>query len=245
MYNKKNKKLKYDGYNFTLNVTDEPFKICSLPWHPKSLAPYISIRTVYYHYTKHHVGYVNKLNGLVRGTTYASQELLDLIKQTKTQNTSIFRPAAQTYNHCFYWSSLKPNSTIPLNDCSISGNHTGNSTLIQALKETYGSCDAFITHFKETASGNFGSGWIWLVVDHTGSYADSKLRLIITHDADTPIATDNIYPLFVADLWEHAYYLDYPAQPLDYITNFLNHLVNWQFAEENYQKFRTINAFLP
>ena len=40
-------------------------------------------------------------------------------------------------------------------------------------------------------------------------------------------------PIFMIDMWEHAYYLDYKNKRADFIDNFLNNLVNWDFVTEN------------
>jgi Fe-Mn family superoxide dismutase len=59
-----------------------------------------------------------------------------------------------------------------------------------------------------------------------------KLKIIKTANADTPVA-HGIKPILTIDVWEHAYYLDYQNRRADYAQAFLEHLINWEFAEQN------------
>ena len=77
--------------------------------------------------------------------------------------------------------------------------------------------------FAEAANGQFGSGWAWLV------NRNGKLDIIATANAETPMA-HGIPCLLTLDVWEHAYYVDYRNQRPDYLTAFLDHLVNWDFV---------------
>ena len=42
--------------------------------------------------------------------------------------------------------------------------------------------------------------------------------------------------LMTIDVWEHAYYLDFQNRRPDYITTFLDKLVNWDFVAKNLEK---------
>ena len=122
--------------------------------------------------------------------------------------------AAQIWNHTFYWHSLSPNG---------GGKPTG--AIAKAIDASFGSFDAFQEQFSKAAATNFGSGWTWLVEK------GSKLEIMNTDDADTPIA-HGINPLLTIDIWEHAYYIDYRNARPKYIEAFWQ-LVNWDFANEN------------
>ena len=194
-----------------------PFTLPPLPYVDNALSPVISAQTVSFHYGKHHQGYVNKLNELVAGTPLADQSLEAVVKATvgKADQTEIFNNAAQTWNHIFYWNSLRPKG---------GGKPAG--ALAAAIDKSFGSFDAFRAEFTKTATNQLGSGWAWLVKDGDG-IAISK-----TGNADTLIAHSQ-KPLLTVDVWEHAYYLDYQNRRADYIAAVLDHLINWDFAAQN------------
>lgn len=189
----------------------------ALPYSEDSLEPHISAKTISFHYGKHHQGYVRKLTGLIKGTPFANKPLEEVIKETagKPDKVGIFNNAAQVWNHSFYWKSMKPK-----------GGGQPKEKLLKMIQKDFGSFDKFKEVFAQTAAGQFGSGWGWLV--HDGG----KLAVMSTSNADTPIVHGK-KPLLTIDVWEHAYYLDYQNRRGDYISAFLEHLVNWDFAEAN------------
>lgn len=194
-----------------------PFVLPPLPYPDHALSPYISAQTIGFHYGKHHQGYVNKLNELVIGTPLADQSLSTVITATagKAEHAAIFNNAAQTWNHTFYWNSLRAKG---------GGKPTG--ALAEAIENSFGAFDTFKAEFLKMAMSQFGSGWAWLVKD------GDKLVLTKTGNADTPIAHGQ-KPLLTIDVWEHAYYLDYQNQRADYVTAVLENLINWDFAHQN------------
>jgi len=193
------------------------FELPSLPYAANALQPYITEETFGFHYAKHHQAYVTNLNGLVAGTDLASKTLEEIIQATAgaADKAGIFNNAAQVWNHTFYWNSMKP---------AGGGAPTG---AIAALIETsFGGYAGFAEAFKAAAVGQFGSGWAWLILDAGG------LKIVKTGNADTPIAYGQT-PLLTIDVWEHAYYLDYQNKRPDYVQTFLDHLLNWDFANAN------------
>ena len=187
-------------------------KLPDLPFAKGALAPHISEETLEYHYGKHHNAYVTKLNGLVPGTEFENASLEEIVKNAPAGG--IFNNAAQVWNHTFYWNSLSPNG---------GGNPGG--TLADAIEKAFGSVDDFKQKFSDSAAGNFGSGWTWLVKGSSG------LEIVNTSNAGTPISGSQV-PLLTIDVWEHAYYIDYRNARPNYIAAYWN-LVNWDFANAN------------
>lgn len=188
------------------------FTLPELPYALDALAPHISKETLEYHYGKHHQGYVNNLNKAVEGTDLAGLSLEDIIRKS---SGGVFNNAAQVWNHTFYWNSLSPNG---------GGEPTG--ALKQAIEAKWGSVDAFKTAFSQSAAGNFGSGWTWLV-----KKTDGSLDIVNTSNAGTVVNTDD-KALLTCDVWEHAYYIDYRNARPKYLESFWL-LVNWEFAAAN------------
>lgn len=181
------------------------FTLEPLPYAKDALAPHISAETLEYHYEKHHRGYVTRLNAITKDTPDANKSLDELVR---TSSGRVFNMAAQVVNHTFYWKSLSPNG---------GGAPTGK--IGEAISSSFGSIDAFKEKFTEVATGHFGSGWAWLVKN-----ADGKLEVVGTHDAGNPVTSGQV-PLITADVWEHAYYIDYRNDRAKYIDSWWN-LVN-------------------
>ncbi len=196
------------------------FVLPSLPYAKNALAPYISEQTIEFHYGKHHAGYVNNLNKLVENTEFANASLEEVVKATAgdASKAGIFNNAAQVWNHTFYWNSMKPNG---------GGAPTG--VLAAKIDNDFGSFEQFKEAFKAAGVSQFGSGWAWLVLD------GNTLKVTKTANADLPIVHGQV-PLLTMDVWEHAYYLDYQNRRPDYAQTWLDHLVNWDFASENFAK---------
>ncbi len=189
------------------------FELPQLPYAKDALAPYISAETLDFHWGKHHAAYVNRLNELTAGSSWASASLEEIVK--KAGPGAIFNQAAQHWNHSFYWKSMKPGG-----GGSIPG------VVEKALKEAFGDLNAFRKKFSEAAAGHFGSGWAWLV-----KAPDGSLQVEGTHDAGNPLVAGKV-PLLTCDVWEHAYYIDYRNARAKYIEAWWN-LVNWEFAAAN------------
>ncbi len=185
--------------------------LMDLPFDENALEPYISKETLQYHHGKHHAGYVTKLNGLIEGTEYEEMELDDIVKKA---DGGIFNNAAQVYNHNFYFNGMSKRVTSPSKE------------LLALVERDFGSIKAFKETFLEKAAGLFGSGWVWLSIDESGS-----LVLESFSNAGNPLLSGHT-PLLTCDVWEHAYYIDYRNARPDYLEKWWG-LLNWDFVSEN------------
>lgn len=171
-----------------------------------ALEPYISKRTIEFHYLKHHQTYVDKLNALIENTEFEGKDLEYIIKNSKG---AIFNNAAQVWNHTFYWESF-----------SEKPSHQPSGELEAQIVKQYGSLENLKQEFTTQALNLFGSGWVWLVKNEK-----NELEIISLPNAENPIC-QNKTPLLVCDVWEHAYYLDKQNRRADYLKDFWPPL-NW------------------
>lgn len=189
--------------------------LMNLPFDENALEPYISKETLQYHHGKHHAAYINNLNRLIENTTYADMNLEAIIISA---SGGIFNNAAQVYNHDFYFKGLGRKITAPSKD------------LLALFNRDFGSFEAFKEKFLETAAGLFGSGWVWLSIDGSGS-----LVLESFSNAGNPLLSGH-RPLMTCDVWEHAYYIDYRNARADYLEKWWG-LVNWDFVSQNLEAY--------
>lgn len=193
------------------------FSLPPLPYAENALEPVISKQTVQLHYRKHHQGYIDALNKLVAGTEFSSMRLTQLVLATAGQpkHATVFNNAAQSWNHAFYWQSMRS----PGGGAPPEGLHSRIAT-------SFGTLEALKSEMAMAATTQFGSGWVWLVLD------GDRLRVVKTANAENPLAA-HMQPLLAIDVWEHAYYLDFKNRRDDYIKQVLEQLVNWEFASRN------------
>ncbi len=189
----------------------------ALPYDINALEPHISQNTLEFHHGKHHAAYVTNLNKLIDGTDLDGQSLEDVITSVAgdPSKAGVFNNAAQVWNHSFYWQSMKPG-----------GGGQPSGALAEKINADFGSFEAFVEQFKTAGATQFGSGWAWLILD------GGTLKITKTANADLPLAHGQ-KALLTMDVWEHAYYLDYQNRRPDYMTTFLEKLVNWDFVAAN------------
>ena len=188
-----------------------------LPYAESALDPAISAHTLSFHYGRHHQSYVDALNKLVAGTPYADMSLAQTITSTAglAGQRAIFNNATQTWNHTFYWRSLRHG-----------GGGEPPASIKPLIEAGFDSVEACKAALAKAADQHLGSGWVWLVLE------GGMLKVVDTDNADQ-LPLPGQKPLLVIDVWEHAYYLDYQNRRAEHVSAVLDRLINWGFAADN------------
>jgi len=200
------------------------FQLEKLPFPYDALVPNIAPITLESHYGKHYLNFTNNLNKAILGTALENLSIEDILKKLDLNDPVIRNNAGGYYNHTLYFKSIAPNAGGEPKD-----------TLASTINKNFGSFSNFKSIFRDTATKQFGSGWIWLVVDKAG-----VLQITTTQNQDNPLMPNapvvgfHGIPILGIDLWEHAYFLDYQYKKKNYIDAFFN-VINWEKINENYK----------
>ena len=191
------------------------FELPKLDYKSNALSPIMSEETLDLHHGKHHQTYINNLNNFIKGTDMESMTLENIILNSSKDKTKvgIFNNASQHWNHNLFWKCMKPN-----------GGGAMPSKLEKKILDNFGSIEKFKKDFIEAGTTQFGSGWCWL------SIQNDKLVVTKTANAANPLI-DNMKPILGCDVWEHSYYIDYKNRRPEYLKNFFEKLINWEFVE--------------
>lgn len=198
------------------------YKLPDLPYAYDALEPHIDEETMKLHHDKHHNTYVEGVNSAIEGhedlQKLSIEELVAKLDEVPEDiRTAVRNSGGGHANHSLFWEIMSPNG---------GGEPTG--ALADAIKDAFGSFDAFKSEIKTAGTSQFGSGWAWLVVDN------GELKVTKTPNQDSPL-TDGKTPIFGVDVWEHAYYLNYQNKRADYLDSFWN-VVNWDEVARRYEE---------
>jgi superoxide dismutase, Fe-Mn family len=204
-----------------VKVDEGSFQLEKLPYSYDAMAPAISAVTMEIHYSKHYFTYTNNLNKAVAGTELENLTIEEVLSKLDPTNAELKNNAGGYYNHSLYWKTIGAKSIGQPKD-----------SLALAINTKFGSFEEFTSLFKEEASKQFGSAWVWLIVDRSGN-----LQITSTQNQDNPLMRNAVVPgkpIMALDLWEHAYYLDYQYKRKNYVDSYFN-LINWKKVGENYE----------
>ena len=210
------------GHPDDVKANQGAFQLEKLPYTYDALAPTISALTMETHYSKHYLTYTNNLNKALAGTDLENLAIEEVLVKLDPNNVEIRNNAGGYYNHSLYFKCMAPKSGEPVKD-----------SLTSAITRKFGSLDLFKKAFKEEAAKQFGSAWVWLVVDSSGN-----LQITSTQNQDNPLMRNASVPgkpILALDLWEHAYYLGYQYRRKNYVDAFFN-VINWKKVGENYEE---------
>lgn len=185
-----------------------------LPYDYTALEPHIGEQTLRIHHGKHHAKYVATTNDMIKGTDMEGDDAVTIARKAYGNNQGLFNNAGQSFNHKFYWESMKPN-----------GGGMPGAKLMALIEKDFGSYDNFRKEFVTAANTAFGSGWAWLSMTQDG------LKVTKSIGADSPLTMDGYTPLLTIDVWEHAYYLSYQNMRATYVDTFMDKLVDWSMVE--------------
>jgi Fe-Mn family superoxide dismutase len=206
-----------------LKAIEGSFQLEKLSFGYDAFSPNLSALTLESHY-KNYLYYTNSLNKALVGTDNENLSIENILIKLNINDPVLRNNAGGYYNHTIYFRSISPK-----------GGGEPKDTLASRINKDFGSFSNFKTAFKESANQQFGSGWVWLVVDKTG-----VLQLSTTQDQDNPLMTYapvigfHGKPILGIDLWEHAYFMDYQYKKKNYINDFFN-IINWEKVNENYK----------
>jgi Fe-Mn family superoxide dismutase len=209
------------GFPGDVKAKEGSFQVEKLPYPYDALAPTVSPLTLEMHYSKHYLTYTNNLNDAIVGTEYENQSIEDILSKVDPNDTELRNNAGGYYNHTLYWRCMAPNAGGVPTD-----------TVAAVINRDFGSYNNFVASFKSEATKQFGSAWVWLVVDKYG-----KLKVTSSQNQDNPLMKNAAVPgtpILALDLWEHAYYLGYQYRRRNYIDSFFN-VINWKKINDNYE----------
>lgn len=215
------KKLRFAGgvllSSKAINEMDgeKKIKLQPLPYAHTALEPFMSEKTLQFHYGKHLAAYVDNTNKMKAGNAFENMSVEEIMLKS---DGGLFNNSAQVFNHYFQFEALQAPQT----------NNAPKGKLKEAIEKNFGSFEEFKNKFAQTATTLFGSGYAWLVVAE-----DGKLELVQTRNAENPL-TDGKKPILNLDVWEHAYYLDVQNLRAKYVENFWN-IVNWEAVGKRYE----------
>lgn len=198
------------------------YTLPELPYAHDALEPHIDEETMKIHHGKHHQGYVDKTNAALEGhSEYADLSIEELVAEINTLpeelKGAILKNGGGHANHKLFWTVLSPK-----------GGGTPEGELAKAIDAEFGSFEDFKDKFKSAATGQFGSGWAWLVVNN------GKLEVVSTPNQESPLTAGKT-PILGIDVWEHAYYLNYQNKRPDYVDAFWN-VVNWEEVSRRFEE---------
>jgi len=191
------------------------FELPKLDYANNALSPIMSEETLDLHHGKHHQTYITNLNNFIKDTDMADKSLENIILDSSKDKAKagIFNNASQHWNHNLFWKCMKP-----------SGGGKIPPKLEKRIVDDLGSVEQFKKDFIQAGTTQFGSGWCWL------SVSNGKLVVTKTANAANPLI-ENMKPILGCDVWEHSYYIDYKNRRPEYLNNFVEKLINWEYVE--------------
>lgn len=198
------------------------FALPELPYAYDALEPHIDAQTMELHHSRHHQSFVDNLNTAAEaGEVPEGATLEAIVAAAGDYPTGIRNSAGGHWNHSFFWELMAPEAE----------RGEASEDFSAAIEAVYGSMDEFKAAFEAAGADQFGSGWVWLIVNESG-----ELEITSTPNQDNPlmdVAETRGTPVIGNDVWEHAYYLTYNNRRAEYLSSWWN-VVDWGQVSDNY-----------
>lgn len=199
----------------------EKYTLPELGFEKDALEPHMSEEQLTIHHDRHHQGYVNNSNNILREMEDARNngEEIDMNATLKAFSFNL----AGHILHSMFWKNLKPvvenaEDNAPTDD------------IFDAIKVEYGDIDKFKKEFSSAAKSVEGSGWAVLAFDKL-----SKRPIIMQIEKHNQNMVPSLDILMVLDVWEHAYYVDYRNDRGKYIDAFWK-ILDWEEVNRRFNR---------
>lgn len=201
------------------------YSLPDLPYAYDALEPHLDARTMEIHHGTYHRRYVDQLNTVLDSSeelrAAGGQSIEDLLwnlgKIPEDARNAIRNFGGGHANHSLFWPIL-----------SSEGGGAPTGPVAEAIDQDFGNFAAFKERFASLATNHVGSGWVWLVK------VRNRLLAYTLGNEDSPLTAEEV-PILGLDIWEHAYYLQYPGRCADYVEAFWN-VVNWDEVNRRFEQ---------
>ena len=188
---------------------EEKIEKIELPYPLDALEPYYDRETLKIHYETLYTGYVNNTNKALEKLKMARES--NNYENIKCLEKELSFQGSGAILHGLFFENMGP--PIPTSP---------SVNLMQQINKDFGSFEKF----KE----QFTAGWCLLV------WVPKFQKLeILQCEKHQNLTLWGCKPLFIIDMWEHSYFLQYKANRAEYIKAFWN-IVNWNVVNKRFEK---------
>lgn len=199
------------------------YTLPELPYDYAALEPVINPQIIELHHDKHHAAYVKGANDTLEQLAEARDK--DAWGSINGLEKSLAFHLSGHILHSIYWHNMNSPKDGGGGEPTAAD---GVGDLADAIDEYFGSFARFKAQMTKAAATTQGSGWGVL------AYEPLSGRLIVeqVYDHQGNVGQGST-PILVFDAWEHAFYLQYKNQKVDFIEAMWA-VVNWQDVAKRY-----------
>lgn len=182
----------------------------------KSIPGFLSEAQIRPHHSAHYGG---ALKGYLAADKKLHQGIIEGVAMDASAYGATQRARTNKANsvllHELYFDGMAAKTSIPTGEIS------------EAIKKRFGSVDKWAEDFQ--ASAKAASGWAVLALNSV----NGTLYNVVCDKHATGIFWMST-PLLVIDVYEHAYYIDYQNNKMEYIKKFMEH-INWEQVNQRFK----------